>query len=108
MPPFDFNTPDDSLLAGTPLVVYEMVSMGLPVPNTDLFEMSEISAQRSTYALSDHDHRVIPANAQPASAGASSMQTTSYFEYLLQVLDKNATLSSVCFILAYAELLNVM
>ena len=38
----------------------------------------------------------------------TSMRTHSYAEYLLQVLDKNATMTSIVFILAYAGLLTSM
>jgi hypothetical protein len=61
------------------------------------------------YALTNEANLRVPATAPlPAGSYAPSIATQSYFEYVLQVLDKNSLLTSVVFIDAYAGIMHCL
>ena len=111
MAPFDFNYVHDDGLNGPtlrapapqqnrhvaaphPLPAPLVAPAAAPQPR--LYPLAEDAPLRPLQWRTDQVHS--------EDAGVS-MRTPSYLEYILQVLDKNATLTSIIFICAYAELL---
>lgn len=125
MAPFDFSQGDDDLMNGTSFIGHkswvidasERCAPNLflpPVPTILPAAPSrpplavKLDAKRS-YPLVDNARIAAPDAEQALLAHCSkSMRTPFYFEYLLQILDKNATITSIVLLLVYAGILAAM
>lgn len=114
MPPFDLSYSGEDLLHGS-RVPDRLVTRRQPDgqatatrhPDAPSHNPQTAQAARG-YLLIDQAHLL---QGQPLVAmqqDQEGMRTASYTEYLLQVLDKNSTMSSILFIICYAGLLHIL
>ncbi len=118
MAPFDFNYVEDDLSTGLsgptavavtlqpamPPAVLPTVLNGSFVAATADADATDCPLSRRAYPLAENTG--LGSSIFEAEDYAGSLRTDSYAEYLLQVLDKNATMTSIVFILAYAGILH--
>jgi hypothetical protein len=117
MAPFDLSYSGDELLrgAGVPhrlATRHQIADTSRVAPRTaqlpQAAENLSASPAARTYVLVDARHSLQGQPVVAAPPDAEGMRTYSYTEYLLQVLDKNSTMSSILFIICYAGLLHIL